>query len=187
MNNWSKKRSVMRRYDLTASMYDERYFEEQEAKYKAAIASLNLNSSSFGAILDVGCGSGQFLKHITKKAELIVGLDVSRGLLLMAKQRSKPFANVSIVLADADNLPLRQGVFGHIFAFTVLQNMPKPVKTIRQLKEAGKRDASFVITGLKAAISLETLDSYLKSAEMKLVTLVNNESLKCYIAVSVKQ
>ena len=37
MNGWLKKRRVMRRYDLTAEMYDMRYAEEQAAKIRAGL------------------------------------------------------------------------------------------------------------------------------------------------------
>ena len=53
MNKWSQKRRVMRRYDLTARMYDERYAEEQAAKYRAALKHLDIH----GSVLDVGCGT----------------------------------------------------------------------------------------------------------------------------------
>ena len=125
MNKWNQKRRIMRRYDLTARMYDERYAEEQAAKYQAALEHLNITSHSI--ILDVGCGTGLFFSRIAAEAQTVVGVDISRLLLLQAKKRSRRFRNVYLVQADADHLPFSDNRFGVVFAFTLLQNMPKPL------------------------------------------------------------
>ncbi len=179
MSSWRKKRSVMRRYDLTSQMYDERYQEEQEAKYSAALNGLDLPHSS--SVLDVGCGSGLLFPRLTGKVKLLVGVDASRGLLELAKKRIKAKNKVQLVLADADYLPFTQGVFSHVFAFTILQNMPKPAETLKRLKLVAKVRACFVVTGLKAAIPLETLGAFLEDAKLKAVFVADNEALKCYI------
>ena len=79
----------MQRYDLTAEMYDERYAEEQKAKYGAALENVNVAD---GAVLDVGCGSGLFFSNRGAKAKMVVGVDISRKLLLKAKEQAQGFA-----------------------------------------------------------------------------------------------
>jgi ubiquinone/menaquinone biosynthesis C-methylase UbiE len=180
MNTWKQKRSVMRRYNLTAQIYDARYCEEQEAKYKTALDKLSLDA---GVILDVGCGSGLFFRHVADDAKLVVGIDVSGALLKLAKERAKNYQNVHLVLADADNLPFKQEVFTYVFAFTVLQNMPNPAKTLRGFKIVALRDAFFVVSGLKAAVSLEVFGQYLDAAGFKVVSIVTDDTLRCHIAI----
>jgi ubiquinone/menaquinone biosynthesis C-methylase UbiE len=102
VNKWRKKRSVMRRYNLTAQIYDERYCEEQEAKYKAALGGLSIKRDS--AVLDVGCGTGLFFSSVSYLAEMVVGADVSRELLLLAKKRKERAENIFLVLADANSM-----------------------------------------------------------------------------------
>jgi ubiquinone/menaquinone biosynthesis C-methylase UbiE len=171
----------MRRYDLTTKIYDDRYCKEQEVKYHAVLGSLKLDECS--VVLDVGCGTGLFFNHISERVGTIVGVDVSKRSLRLAKERVKSSPNVHLVVADADNLPVRQNFFSLICAFTVLQNMPKPADTLKQLKLAGRSDAYFVITGLKAAISLETLCSSIKSADLKKISILDEEPLKCNIVI----
>ena len=182
MNKWKQKRSVMRRYDLTAEMYDVRYSEEQEAKYKAALANLNVA----GAVLDVGCGSGLLFSHVATQAEAVVGVDVSGKLLLQAKERAKNFCNVHVVQADADHLPFKNSYFDVVFAFTVLQNMPKPVETLNEIKRAARHDGSIVVTGLKKAFSSEAFRALLQQAGLRVVSLKDDDMLKCHVAVSVQ-
>jgi ubiquinone/menaquinone biosynthesis C-methylase UbiE len=184
VNTWRQKRSVMRRYNLTAEMYDARYCEEQEAKYKAALDGLSLDA---GVFLDVGCGSGLFCSHIGDKGSMVVGVDVSRNLLLLAKERSKVYSNTCLVQADADHLPFKPTVFSHVFAFTVLQNMPNPTKTLEEFKLVAKRDARIVATGLKAAIPLEVFGGFLEKAGLQVVSIRDDDALRCYVVVSIRR
>ena len=125
MASWKDKRKIMQRYDVTAEMYDERYAQEQQRKYKKALENVYVAGK---AVLDVGCGSGLFFKEVAAQAGLVVGVDVSRKLLLKAKEQGSAFSNVAVLQADADHLPFKDGLFGAVFAFTVLQNVPKPLK-----------------------------------------------------------
>jgi ubiquinone/menaquinone biosynthesis C-methylase UbiE len=183
MNKWKQKRSVMQRYDITAEMYDARYAEEQEAKYKAALAELNVT----GAVLDVGCGSGLLFNHVAAQAEAVVGVDVSGKLLLKARERTKNSHNAHMVQADADHLPFRGDYFAVVFAFTVLQNMPKPTETLTELKRTASHNGSIVVSGLKKAFSLEAFEALLQQASLHVVSIRDYVVLKCYVAVSAKE
>ncbi len=175
----------MRRYNLTTLMYDSRYCEEQEAKYEAGLEGLSLGSGS--VVLDVGCGSGMFFNQVACKAESVIGVDISRGLLHLAKERAKTCHNIFLIQADADHLPLRGNLFSHVFAFTVLQNMPKPVQTLQELKLVSKKDACFVVTGLKAAVSLEAFGEILEDAGLRTFSLRDEEALRCYVVRAVNK
>jgi ubiquinone/menaquinone biosynthesis C-methylase UbiE len=180
LDQWGKKRSVN---DLTADIYEARYAEEQEAKYEVALKGLNVRSA---AVLDVGCGSGLLFKHVANDAAVVVGVDVSRKLLILAKLKGKKFPNVFVVQADADFLPFRPGVFSRVFAFTVLQNMPKPAQTLKQLQEVAKGGAFFVVSGLKAAIPVEEFGGFLETAGLRVTCLVNNDILRCYVVTCIR-
>jgi ubiquinone/menaquinone biosynthesis C-methylase UbiE len=175
----------MRRYDLTAQIYDVRYAEEQEAKYKKALESLNIAGNSI--ILDVGCGTGLLFSHVAAEAQTVVGVDVSGRLLLQAKERARKFPDVNVVQADADHMPFKNDYFSMVFAFTVLQNMPKPLETLKELGRVAKLNALVVVTGLKKIFSIETLYKLLEQAGLCPASIVNDESLKCYVVVCLKR
>ena len=184
VNSWRQKRSVMRRYNLTAQIYDARYSEEQEAKYQVALKNLDVNR---GAVLDVGCGSGLFFSHVADKAATVVGVDVSLNLLQLAKERAKNYSNVHLVQADADHLPFKQDIFSHVFAFTVLQNMPNPTQTLEGFKLVAKREGVIVVTGLKAAVPLEVFGGYLEAAGLRVVSLMDDDALRCYVVTCLQR
>ncbi len=182
MNKWRRKRSVMERYDVTAEMYNVRYAEEQEAKYKAALANVNVA----GSVLDVGCGTGLLFSHVSSHAEAVAGIDVSGKLLLQAREQAKNLSNIHLVNADADHLPFKGDCFMVVFAFTVLQNMPKPAETLRELRRAAKRGGSIVVSGLKKVFSLEVFKELLQKAGLRLIFFRDDVDLKFYVSVSAR-
>jgi len=180
MSEWKKKRSVMRRYDLTAHIYDVRYAEEQAAKIEAALEGLSIEKGSL--VLDAGCGTGVLFGHVADKTEAVIGLDISRKILLQAKKCAEKFANVQLILADADNMPLKEGTFRYVFGITLIQNMPNPKRTLKEIRRVAKENAAIVVTGLKKAFSLQGFEELLWDAGLKVVAL-KDEGLKCYVVI----
>jgi ubiquinone/menaquinone biosynthesis C-methylase UbiE len=171
----------MKCYNVTSNSYDEQYAQEQDAKYKAAQKALN--TTAYSAVLDVGCGSGLFFSNIADKAQTVVGVDVSRSLLLKAKTQAKRLCNVHVVQADADHLPFKPVVFEAVFSFTVLQNMPNPKETMLEFKRQTKAGGKLVVTGLKKAFELTAFLDLFEAAGLKLVEFVDDDDLKCYVAI----
>jgi ubiquinone/menaquinone biosynthesis C-methylase UbiE len=179
MPPWSQKRKVMHAYNVTADIYDERYSQEQHAKYAKALKSADVGGKT---VLDVGCGSGLFFAEAADKAQLVVGVDVSRGLLVKANEHAKKFGNVFVVQADADHLPFRAGSFDGVFAFTVLQNMPKPIVTLMELRRTAKSGGRVVVTGLKKAFGLDKFMDFVEGSGMRLEAFVDEDAINCFIA-----
>jgi len=166
-------------YDATAKGYDELHGEEQNAKYQAALKNVNVAG---GVVLDVGCGSGLFFKEIADKAKLVVGVDISHNLSLLAKEQTRGFTNVFVVQSDADHLPFVYGVFEGVFAFTVLQNMPQPLVSLVEWKRVAKKSGKVVVTALKKAIPLGTFMDLVEATGFRVVSFEDNEALKCYVS-----
>ena len=183
MSEWDKKRDLMHRYDLTAHIYDMQYAEEQTAKIRAALEGLKMEKHSL--VLDAGCGTGLLFGYVADKAETTVGLDISRKILLQAKKRVKNFQNIHLILADADNMPLKENIFSHVFGITLIQNMPNPAKTLDEIRRVAKENAVIVVTGMKKAFTLEEFEELLRDAGFNTIAL-KYESLKCYVAVCTK-
>jgi ubiquinone/menaquinone biosynthesis C-methylase UbiE len=183
MSKWNKKRSIMQRYDLTAHIYDMQYAEEQTAKIEAALEGLKMEKHSL--VLDAGCGTGLLFGYVADKAEATVGVDISRKILLQAKKRVKNFQSIHLILADADNMPLKENIFSHVFGITLIQNMPNPAKTLNEIRRVAKDDAVIVITGMKKAFALEEFEELLRDAGYNIIAL-KDESLKCYVTLCTK-
>jgi ubiquinone/menaquinone biosynthesis C-methylase UbiE len=138
--------------------------------------------SSHSIILDVGCGTGLFFTCIAEKAKMVVGIDVSSRLLAKAKQRARNICNVHLVRGDVDHLPFKTYSFNIVSAFTVLQNMPKPLITLTEIKRTTKPKGSIVVTGLKKTFSLNTFSRLIKKADLSLSSIRDGDFLRCYLA-----
>ncbi len=180
MNGWKDKHKVIQRYDITAEMYDERYKEEQTRKYCKALQHIDITGS---VVLDVGCGSGLFIDKVSDKAKIVIGIDVSRKLLNKAKEKANVRGNVYVLQADADHLPFCNKFFDRTFAFTILQNMPLPKKTLKELKRVAKPEGKMVVTGLKKAFPLNAFMDILEESKLTVSAFVDDENVNCYVAV----
>jgi len=88
-------------------------------------------------VLDIGTGTGEILKKISNKKDdfILIGLDVSFNMLLLAKQKV-PKAN--FILADAHNIPVKENsidniffslTFRHLDYYSLVKNLKKILKT----------------------------------------------------------
>lgn len=183
MNEWDKKRDIMLRYDSSARTYDRQYAEEQATKIEAALNTISIKKNSL--VLDVGCGTGLLFSYVAGKAEATVGLDISQKILLQAEKRAKFLPNTHLIFADADKMPLKENSFDYVFAFTLIQNMPNPVKTLNETKRVAKKDAVIVVTGLKKTFTIKSFEDLLRDAGLKVVAL-KDKNLKCHVAICTK-
>jgi len=180
---WNKKRKVLRRYDHSASVYDTQYGEEQKAKIEAGLSELKLRRDSL--VLDVGCGTGLLFPHLAEDVNLLVGLDFSRNILRQAKKRAEQFSSVAILRADADFLPFKERVFNAVFAITLLQNMPNPLRSLHEIRRVARGKATVIVTGLKKEFSNERFVQLLKEAKLEILVIRKDKQLKGYVAFCV--
>jgi SAM-dependent methyltransferase len=85
-------------------------------------------------ILDAGCGTGGNLHALLQAGSHPVGVDFSRGMLGVARQRLG-----SIPLAQADlqaGLPVPPGAFGGVLCALVGEHLETPAKFFRQSHQA---------------------------------------------------
>jgi ubiquinone/menaquinone biosynthesis C-methylase UbiE len=173
----------MRRYDVTASIYDMRYSKEQTAKIEAALANLEIGEEA--SVLDVGCGTGLLFNHLGSEHQgWIVGLDISKKTLCEAKVRSTGLANAHLLLGDADYLPFQDDVFDYVFAFTLIQNMPNPLRSLKEFRWTAAPHGHLIVTGLKSIFTRKQLENLLSKAGLR-VAIMEEEDLKCFVAVCV--
>lgn len=163
-DQWGLKREIIRHYDRLARVYDSLYGDEQKAKIESILKVLRLRPGD--TVLDVGCGTGLLTGYVAGKVNHLVGIDLSGKSLKVAAERSRRLGikgNVSLIKADADGLPFRDNTFSLIFALTLLQNVPEPRKTLREISRVAEEDSMFAVTGLKKHFTAESFDGLLRN------------------------
>jgi len=76
-------------------------------------------------VLDYGCGVGRLVIPFAKRAEDVVGLDVSAAMLQQARDNCATYGASSASLLSVEEMgSLRQSSFGLIHSFIVFQHIP---------------------------------------------------------------
>ena len=158
----ARKLELKRRYGETAFMYERRYEQIQREKYE--IVTKNLPRVS--KVLDLGCGTGMLLSELARRSEFVVGIDSSSEMLELARKRRD---STALVLADADYLPFANRSFDAVVSVTLLQNMPNPKATIREVARVAKPGGIVIMTTLKHKHSLGELERWVRAAGFKLL------------------
>lgn len=115
--------SVERGYDLLAPKFDHTPFRTPDRMLDAVEEALAAREGSFGAGLDLCCGTGAAIGMLRRLCrERVTGVDLSAGMLAQAR-RAHPDDRVDFVRADALALPpglgnaydlaVSFGAFGH--------------------------------------------------------------------------
>jgi len=65
--------------------------------------------SSEETVLDIGCGGGALSLLTTNKAKSVLGVDISRPLIALARDRSKSTKSAAFQHGDASNITLDVG------------------------------------------------------------------------------
>jgi ubiquinone/menaquinone biosynthesis C-methylase UbiE len=118
--------------------FQEEEIEKLGDEYFDIITPAMLNPSS--VVLEVGCGSGRFLKYLTGKAGHIVGVDPSSAIFASDKLLG-PHGDVTLVRASANDLPFPDESFDFVYSIGVLHHIPDTFKAmqacIHKLKKGG--------------------------------------------------
>ncbi|MCD6089237.1 class I SAM-dependent methyltransferase [Candidatus Bathyarchaeota archaeon] len=163
-NSWSIKKSTIEYYDRLADIYDSLYGGEQKAKIKIIFKVMNAEAG--GLVLDIGCGTGLLMEYLVADSGCLVGVDLSVKSLRRARERLRRLEaeqDVSLIRADAENLPFRNEVFDKIFALTLLQNTPSPRRALREIIRVAKDKSQAIVTGLRKYFTIDEFRGLISS------------------------
>lgn len=91
-------------------------------------------------VLEVGCGTGLILREIAPVAAEAVGLDLSPGMLEVARQRQ-----LSVVEGSADELPFGDANFDLVYSFKVLAHVPSIGQALSEMVRVTRPGGQLVL------------------------------------------
>lgn len=94
-----------------------------------------------GNVLDVGCGSGDLLASLSKYFDECYGIDASKSMLEIAKQKG---TNFKLTLGDANVLPYPDNYFDYVVSHTTFHHLDLP-KALNEVKRVVKSGGGVVI------------------------------------------
>jgi len=123
----------MKHFDAMARQYDVTYhYDEPFTKYKAdkkakqfinVIKSMSVDRSF--RILEVGCGTGEYTYRVASRLPnaKIIGLDISKNVILFAEKRCVRYKNVEFLNKSAYKTNFRKNTFDAVFGFYILHHL----------------------------------------------------------------
>jgi len=99
-------------------------------------------------ILDAGCGNGVLMPSLSRVAKLVVGVDVDKGALAVAKnmiRRSSQCGYVELVCCDIHKLPFRNKVFDYCVSVSVLDHLKDIKLALQNIKNSLKTAGSLIV------------------------------------------
>lgn len=90
-------------------------------------------------ILDIGCGSGVYLKTFEKGS---MGVDIAMGNIKMCKKKG---LNVIQLDADKESLPFRDENFDAVFCSHIFEHVENPIRLLKEVKRVLSQDGIAII------------------------------------------
>ena len=118
-------------------------FDEAELKrigdmYFDIVTEDMLNTEK--SVIDIGCGSGRFIKYLEGRYKNIVGLDPSQAIFATDELLGKN-EKVELVMASTDNMPFPDNHFDFGYSLGVLHHIPDTAKalndSVRKVRSGG--------------------------------------------------
>jgi len=88
--------------------------------------------------LDVGCGNGRHSELLADVSQRVLAIDVSRGLLLEARERVGDDDRLNLLQSDAASLPLSAESVDVAVYVATLHHLPDRETRIESLRELGR-------------------------------------------------
>lgn len=132
-------------YERWAASYDRtpNPLIAREERYLEPFMSCMQGSS----VLDLACGTGRWLeKALTKEVRFGAGVDLSRGMLSIA--RNKPSLQGKLVRADCLNLPFPSAVFDFVICSFALGHIREVQRIVGELARVTKMGGEAFVSDL---------------------------------------
>jgi demethylmenaquinone methyltransferase/2-methoxy-6-polyprenyl-1,4-benzoquinol methylase len=147
----SKKEQVAQMFDTISGNYDglNRVISFGiDVQWRKKVLNL-VSSSNPKIILDIATGTGDLaILMATTKAEKIIGLDISSGMLEVGKKKiaDKNLSDkIEMLLADSENMPFEDNTFDAITVAFGVRNFENLEKGLAEILRVLKPNGVFVI------------------------------------------
>lgn len=144
-------------YDLSAPFYDNWYWQPfwRQTEYPTIFPALERLRRGRGRLidlLDVGCGTGWYLDQLEPLCRERVGIDVSEGMLAVARQRLK---NTTLKRADGRSLPFFSNRFDAVLCTRVISHLSHVRPAILEMRKVLSDGGMLILSDVDAGHDYE--------------------------------
>ena len=106
--------------------------------------------------------------------------------MLKIALKKKKDNNLHLICADTDFLPFRKKIFATIFSITLLQNLPNPVNSIKEVSRICKKGAFIIFTILKKELELKDFENMFNKTNLKKIYTWNMQESEDFATIRKK-
>ncbi|WP_173046425.1 class I SAM-dependent methyltransferase [Nitrospira sp. KM1] len=132
-------------YDLWASSYDD---EDPSTWLDEPFLMEQLKPFPGCRILDLGCGTGRYLRQLNSHRYRIAAIDLSRCMMARAQQDVCHREDIWWVQSSVTDLPFQPNSFDRVMSGLVLDHVASPSQFFDQVASALRRDGRAVVSGV---------------------------------------
>ncbi len=181
---------VMEWYESIAPSYDGLYVNEQRGKYLIISQALK---SEYRKVLDVGCGSAEFLLFSCKEnpsKALYVGIDISFNLLTIAREKALSLADdcrsvAEFIAGDLSAPPLRGDArFDLILLVSVLRSTYDIEAIVNYFTQRHLDKGGVIVLTIMHDSNCEVEEGNLCPKNARLIDIVHRNEVACIVSKS---
>lgn len=164
-------------YDALAPAFDRRYEHNSYEGVERSLVQF-IGDVPLRAVLEVGCGSGHWLKVLQHAAAVIAGADLSSGMLRLAREASP---GAVLVRATAEHLPYRSSTFDRVFCINALHHFSDKRAFIHECRRVLAARGAFLTAALDPHTGLDewwVYDYFPASLEADLIRYPSTERIR---------
>lgn len=134
--------TTQRIYDAHSRFYDLFFGRLVRRRVSDAIRRMNIQPGE--TVLDLGVGTGVSLPFYPRGAK-VVGIDLSGGMLQVARRKVENNPDIHLLQADALKLPFADDSFDHVFISHVISVVSDPVALVRESQRVARADSRLFV------------------------------------------
>ena len=149
INNMAEIKNITKKeYSLYAKEYDRllqppKYQKHRKKELELIFSNLDLHSTDI--VLDDGAGTGDAAIVASKFAKKVIAIDLSEGMLKVAKKKAKNRKNIQFIQMDAENLKFKNEYFDKIISIVALHYCPNFKKALSEIFRVLKTKGIFCV------------------------------------------
>lgn len=173
-------------YDSVAHLYDQTFEDITVRQDELIWLRGHLKNCNNPKILDIGCGTGSFVRAVRDLVQEAHGVDLSQGMITHASKRSESDAKIQFKKIDGPVLPYPDNSFDvvtSVLSFRYLDWDPIIHEILRVLKPGGR---IMIIDMVAAPVKLREWPVFLKDKIRQRLTQTTNASFRTALNKMVK-
>ncbi|HUW11234.1 MAG TPA: class I SAM-dependent methyltransferase, partial [Anaerolineae bacterium] len=97
--------------------------------------------------LEIGCGTGAFLRLLAKRSDRVLALDLSPRMIQIARERSRQYPNIEFQIADATTWAYPTERFDCVASLATLHHLPAE-DTLSKMRNALGTSGTLIVLDL---------------------------------------